>query len=606
MAEYKNPNQHGGKQDTSSLLVFTLVFVAILLGMQIFRPKHPAAPSSTQSAPAKNTAAQTTNDAGTTGTASPNVTAGGAAVRKPASVPATPQIAAAHETTTTVENELYRITFSNRGGQVISWVLKKYTNYDGKPLDLVNADAAKQFGYPLSIYTYDASLRQRLNSALYVSSATGDLTAPNQLTFNYSADGVTVRKTFHFDSSYVVRADVSVTQNGAPVEALLAWPAGFGDQRDARDYSSYQKIDRSNSGKVESIAPKKVSDGETQAGPLDWGGVSDLYFAAVFLPETPATSSFVALRHTLEIPKNPDNPQVGQTEPQPVLGAAVGSVNGPTQVRIFAGPKMLSVLSSIRAMGPDGKLTGPNLVPIVHYGMMSIIAKPLFYLLRWVYDHVVHNWGWAILLLTLFLTLAMFPTRFTMMKSSIKMQRIQPQMAYIKEKYKKYKFDDPRKQDMNREMQDLYKKEGVNMFGGCLPMLVQMPLIFAFYEMLENAIELRHAHWFWLHDLSAPDPYHILPVLMVFSQFFFQLFTPSPGVDAAQQKMMAFTMPLFSGFICWHYASGLALYWAGSNLIGIGQQMAINRTKLGKELREIQAKRAMKKKGGRPAAVARR
>ena len=84
------------------------------------------------------------------------------------------------------------------------------------------------------------------------------------------------------------------------------------------------------------------------------------------------------------------------------------------------------------------------------------------------------------------------------------------------------------------------------MFGGCLPMLVQFPLIFAFYAMLENAIELRHAHWFWLHDLSAPDPYHILPILMVVSQFFFQMFTPSPGVDAAQQKMMAFTMPLFS------------------------------------------------------------
>jgi YidC/Oxa1 family membrane protein insertase len=238
--------------------------------------------------------------------------------------------------------------------------------------------------------------------------------------------------------------------------------------------------------------------------------------------------------------------------------------------------------------------------------MWSIIAKPLFYLLRWVYQHVVPNWGWAILILTVFLTLAMFPTRFTMMKSSIKMQRIQPQMNFIKEKYKKYKFDDPRKQDMNREMQDLYKKEGVNMFGGCLPMLVQFPLIFAFYAMLENAIELRHAHWFWLHDLSAPDPYHILPILMVVSQFFFQMFTPSPGVDAAQQKMMAFTMPLFSGFICWHYASGLALYWSGSNLIGIGQQMIINRTKLGKELRDIQAKRALKKKGGRPAAVTRR
>ena len=457
MAEYKNPNQQGGKQDTSSLLVFTIVFAAILLGMQFFRPKHPVATSPAQSTPTKTTATQQTN-AGATGSASPDAAVNGDEAGKSADASATPKVAAADESTTTVENELYRITFSNRGGEVTSWILKKYTAYDGKPLDLVHPAAAKDFGYPLSIYTYDAGMRQRLAEALYVPSATGNLTTPNELTFDYSAGGLVVRKTFHFDNSYVVTADVSVTENGAPVEALVAWPGGFGDQRDARDYSSYQKIDRSNGGKVESIAPKKVTDGETQTGTLDWGGVSDLYFAAIFLPQTPATSTFVALRHSLDVPKNPDDPK-GQTEQQPVLGAAVGSVNGPTQVRIFAGPKMLGVLSSIRAMGPDGKPTGPNLVPIVHYGMWSIIAKPLFYLLRWVYQHVVPNWGWAILILTVFLTLAMFPTRFTMMRSSIKMQRIQPQMNFIKEKYKKYKFDDPRKQDMNKEMQELYKRK---------------------------------------------------------------------------------------------------------------------------------------------------
>ncbi|MEO6964464.1 MAG: membrane protein insertase YidC [Acidobacteriaceae bacterium] len=607
MAEYKNPNQHGGdKQDTHSLLIFTMVFAAILLGMQFFRPKQPAAHNPAQPT-AKQQAAPDSNTAAPGAIDTVAHSAGNATARaKTIKTPATPQIAAAAETTTTVENELYKITFSNRGGQVRSWILKKYTDYQGKPLDLVNTDAAKKFGYPLSIYTSDANTRDRLAQALYVSSATGNLTAPAKLMFTYSADGLVVRKTFQFDSSYVIQSDISVTQDGAPIEAMLAWPAGFGDQRQARDYSSYQKIDRSNDGKAESTAVKKVHDGATETGTLDWAGVSDLYFAAVFLPDNPASSVFVTLRNTIDIPKDPDKPEPDKMEPQPVLGAAVGSVKGPSSVRFFAGPKSLGVLSSIHAMGPDGKTTGPNLVPIVHYGMWSIIAKPLFYLLRWVYHHVVPNWGWAILILTVFLTLAMFPTRFTMMKSSIKMQRVQPQMTFIKEKYKKFKFDDPRKQDMNKEMQELYKKEGVNMFGGCLPMLVQFPLIFAFYAMLENAIELRNAHWYWLHDLSSADPYHILPIVMVVSQFFYQLFTPSPGVDQAQQKMMAYTMPLFSGFICWHYASGLALYWAGSNLIGIGQQMIINRTKLGRELREIQAKRALKKKGGRPVAVARR
>ncbi len=599
MAEYKNPNQQGGKQDSRSLMVFTMVFAVILLGMQIFHPKKPVTPATTKTQSTQSSTAIQSNVA--------NASSGApaAAASATANTPATPQVAAASESTTVVENELYRITFSNRGGQVTSWILKKYTNFAGQPLDLVNAAAAEKFGYPLSIYTYDANLRQRLAQALYVSSATGNLTAPNQLTFDYSAGGLVVHKVFHFDNSYVLKAEVTVTQNGAPVEALLAWPSGFGDQREARDYATDQKIDRSDSGKADTIAPKKVVDGETQTGTLDWGGVSDLYFAAIFLPDTPQTSSLVSLHHTMDIPKDPEHPQAGQVAPQPILGAAVGMTSGMTSERLFAGPKVLSVLRSVRGTGPDGKPTGPDLVPVVHYGIFSFAAKPLFYALRWVHAHVVNNWGWAILVLTLFITIAMLPTRIAMMKSYIKMQRIQPQMNFIKEKYKKYKFDDPRKADMNREMQELYKKEGVNMFGGCLPMLVQFPLLLAFYEVLENAIELRHAHWFWLHDLSVADPYHILPILMVGSQFFFQLFTPSPGVDPAQQKMMAFTMPLFSGFVTWHYASGMALYWTASNIMNIGQQMMINRTKLGQELRDIQAKRAAKK-GGKQLAAARR
>ncbi len=597
MAEYKNPNQPGGGgQDSRSLLVFTALFVAILVGLQYFKPKHPAAPrpSTTASSPAPASAPAAANAAATPQPAAAQNAAAAA-----------PQITATQATTTTVENELYKITFTNRGAQVTSWILKKYTNYAGKPLDLVSPEAAQRFGYPLSVFTSDPNLRQQINQAMFVASASGTVQAPTQLSFQYSAGGLTVRKVFTFGNDYVIHGTVSATRDGAPIGAMLAWPAGFGDQRQAADYSKDQKIDRSSYSKAESLAPKKVENRQQMTGSIDWGGVSDLYFAAMFLPDNPSDATFVTLHHTLDVPADPDQPN-SKLVPQPILGAAVGSAAATSSMRIFAGPKTLSVLKSIRGTGPNGKDTGPDLVPIVHYGMWSIIAKPLFYLLRWVYQHIVPNWGWAILVLTVVITLAMFPTRWTMMKSSIKMQRIQPQMNAIKEKYKKYKFDDPRKQEMNREMQDLYRKEGVNMFGGCLPMVIQFPLIFAFYAMLENAIELRHAHWFWLHDLSQPDPLHILPILMVGSQFFFQLFTPSPGVDAAQQKMMAFTMPLFSGFITWHYASGLALYWAGSNLIGIGQQMLINRTKLGREMRAIQARRAARKKGLKPAAAVRR
>ena len=598
MAEYQNPNQQGG-QDTRSLLFLSFIFVVVLLGMQYFRPKPaPVAPAS-QAAP--QAASQTTL---------PAMNAAPALVGNSASRSANavvPSVAATSESTTVVENALYRIQFSNRGGQVTSWILKKYTDDNGKPLDLVNPEAAQQFGDPLSLYTYDTGLRAQLAQALFVPSTTGTLTAPGTLSFNYAAGGLVVKKSFTFDNSYVLQADVSVTLNGTPVEAMLAWPSGFGDQHagtgSTRGVSSYQaQLDTSSNGKAAYVAAKKVSGGNTLAGPFDWAGVSDLYFAAIFLPDTPDQSNLISLNHTL--PATTGDAADRLKHGIPILGAALGATSGPTHLRLFVGPKGLELLRTIHAMGPDGKPTGPDVEPIVHYGMWSFLAKPLFYALRWIHNHIVSNWGWAILLFTVVITMAMLPTRITMMKSSIKMQRIQPQLNAIKEKYKKYKFDDPRKRDMNVEMQQLYRDEGVNMFGGCLPMLIQFPLIFAFYTMLENAIELRHAHWFWLHDLAQPDPYHILPILMVVSQFAMQLFTPTPGMDAAQQKMMAFTMPLFSGFITWHYAAGLALYWSCSNMIGIAIQMGMNRTKLGRELREIQAKRAAKKHG--KPALARR
>jgi YidC/Oxa1 family membrane protein insertase len=186
------------------------------------------------------------------------------------------------------------------------------------------------------------------------------------------------------------------------------------------------------------------------------------------------------------------------------------------------------------------------------------------------------------------------------------MQRIQPQMDAIKQRYAKYKATDPKRQEMNKEVFDLQKREGVNMFGGCLPMLLQWPLLFGFYRMLSNVIELRQAHWLWLPDLSAPDPYHILPIFFIISMFLVQYLTPSPGVDPQQQRMMAFTMPAVFGFMTWNIGSGLALYWACSNILGIVQQTVMNQTSLGREMRAIAAKRAAKKNGAGRVINARR
>jgi YidC/Oxa1 family membrane protein insertase len=605
LAEIRNPNQQGGgkQQDSRSFLIFALVFVVMLLALQYFRPKKPEpqpAPQKQQQSAAAPAPAATESD---TSAATPD----GKAARqakgsRPAPAAEVASVAGTTEQTTAVENENYRIVFTNRGAEVKSWILKRYKDDNGKPLDLVNPDTAAKFGYPLSLYSYDAGLRQRLTTALYVPSVTGNLTAPGELTFDYASGGLVVKKTFRFDASYVIHVAASVTNDGSALPTLVSWPAGIGDQNTLAAYSKAQ-FDSSQNGKFEKTAPKKVSGGATLNGPFDYAGISDLYFGAIFLPDQPDQTSVISLNNEWSIPKDPKQPK-GASESVPVLGAAVGSMSTPVSLRIFAGPKVISVLTGVKSTSANGTETGPNLEPILNFGWFGWIAKPLFVALRFTHDHIVANWGWSILILTLLLNLLMLPTRITMMKSALKMQRIQPEMQQIKEKYKKYKATDPRRQDMNKEIMELQRREGVNMFGGCLPMLIQYPLLYGFYEMLMNVIELRHAHWYWLHDLAAPDALHILPIFVILTMFTTSYLSPSPGVDPAQQKMMAFMMPLMFGFIMLNIGSGVALYWAAGNLITTVMQIIMNRTGMGKQMKEIAAKRAAKRlpRGGRRTA----
>jgi len=592
LPEIQNPNQQSGGPDSRTLLIYSVIFLAIFLGLQYLRSKNPPPPPAGQHAPTAQKSSAASRSA-----------APAASTAKAQSQPAAtaPVVQAAAETTTTIDSPLYRVTFTNRGGVATSWILKKYTDDSQKHLlNLVNAAAARQFGYPLSLYTYDAGLTQQLNSAMYVPSATGTIEAPATVTFRYSANGLTVEKTFRFEKSYVLETDVKVTENGNPVWALLAWPSGFGDQETVPQYQNAQ-IDEETGPKtgfhltggpnVKQIAPKKVSGGDTVYGPLDYAGVSDLYFASIFLPPNPDHALMVTLHHALELPRDPAHPKTSKMDQVPVLGVAIGSTSGEVHDRLFVGPKALEVLKSIQTADHF------NLEGIVHYGFWGWIAKPMFLVLQFFHNHGIPNWGWAILLLTLILNAAMMPTRVTMMKKSLAMMRIQPQMDAIKAKYAKYKATDPRRQEMNKEMMELQKREGINMFAGCLPMLLQYPLLIGFYRMLEVTIALRHAHWLWLPDLSAPDPYYILPIFVVVSMFLVQFFTPSPGVDPAQQRMMAFMMPAFFGFMMLHIGSGVALYWAGGNILGVGQQWVMNRTGMGREMRELAAKRAARKRG---------
>ena len=480
LADFQNPQQEPGTE-RRLLLVFAITFLIILASQPLLK-KYGPKPS--------ETAKQTQNEP---------VSPPSPAAVSPPTVPVQPPAGtkqAEVESETIVENDLYRIRFTNRGGQVKSWVLKKFDDDKGKPLELVNQAAAEKYGYPLSLWSYDEALRSRLNSSLYVASATGALTAPADITFEFVDPEVSVHKTFHFDHTYVVKVETSVFHQGAAVSAFPMWPAGFGDETNAASYAA-SRIEYQNDGDVERIALKKVIGGNTVHGPLNWAGVTDQYFAAVFLPEDPRGAELVTLHNAL------DNPQDAK-HPNEILGAAVGRPGGPTVERIYVGPKALDVLETVPVAGVAGGVE-PDLRKLVDFGWLGVIARPLFLWLKWTYNHIVPNWGWAILIQTVIINLALLPLRISQMKSMLKMQRVAPQIKVIQEKYKKYTMRDPRKQPMNEEIAALYKKEGVNPAGGCLPLVIQMPFLFAYYRMLGVALDLRHAHWLGVRSVF-PGP----------------------------------------------------------------------------------------------------
>jgi YidC/Oxa1 family membrane protein insertase len=618
LPEIQNPNLQsqgsgGGGGDMRSTMAFMLLAMAVIFGYQFFFMK----PKTDQQQPPAQTQSQAAAPPASAAPEAPGPAQ--AAVPTKASA-AAPQISASLETYTTIENEFYKIVFTNRGAQVKSWILKKYFDSAGKPLDLVQPQAAARFGLPLSLFTYEPALTTELNDALYKvnfggaqPSAAGLLLAPAAITFEYSANGIDAEKTFRFDTSYVIGMETEVKRNGVPVRALVEWPAGLGDMEELHQTSmlrgqmptpSFFAWSIDNRDDVQAAA--KVSGNNTQEASYQYAAVMDLYFAAAFLPDVPDRATVVTLHNSIDLPADPSD-QNGKKASVDVLGLAIGDTSGDTRLRLFAGPKATEILSFIYATGPDGKPDGPSLHSLIQFGSwLGYIAKPLYLALRFLHNFIgagPYSWGWAIILFTVAFNVAFIPLRFMMMKSSLKMMRIQPKVDAIKKRYANLKMNDPKKTEMNTEVMALYKEEGVNMYGSCLPMLPQLPLFYGFFRVLYNAVELRQAHWFWLPDLSQPDPTHILPLLIIISMFLTQYITPSPGMDPMQRRMMAFILPIFMGSFLWHYASGLALYWAAGNVLNLALQIFINQSSYGKEMHAIAARRAAKKAGVNPKTI---
>jgi YidC/Oxa1 family membrane protein insertase len=593
LSEIRNPSlEPGGER--RAFLVIALTFVVLVIGQQLFwKP------------PAKAPVPATTPGGATTPAQSPAVASAPAAQATAPSAPVVKQ--AAGETETVIENGLYRITLTNRGARVKSWILKHHQDDHGKPLDMVNHRAAGQYGLPLSLFLYDPELRERVNSGLFVASASGEIAAPATVTFEYADADLRIRKTIRFDHSYVVHVESEVVRGGTNVTAYPWWPAALGDQETGVQFAS-GRLDWYAGGRIYRRMPHEgiffkdhISDGNTLTGQFPWAGVVDQYFAAIFLPDDPARVAMVHSHKT--IPRNPDeaDEEKRKKDQVSVLGMALGNPEGATRLRLFVGPKDLNALQAVHAYLPGAPATepptGPNLEGVIDFGdWFGFIAKPLFLWLKWTHDHWIANWGWSIIVLTLIINVALLPLRFISMKSALKMQKVQPEVKAISRKYEGLKLTDPRQSEKQREIQALYKREGINQLAGCLPTLLQLPFLIAFYTMLSVANELRHAPWYWIRDLSSHDPLYLLPIVMVASMFLLQKMTPMAGMDPAQARMMQVMMPIMVGAFSFSFPAGLVLYWATGNLVGIVQQYAMNQTRHAREVREHLAKREERKK----------
>ncbi len=482
------------------------------------------------------------------------------------------QIQATSESTTEIDTDLYRIVFSNRGAVIKSWVLKKYQDNAGKPLEVIHLDdkgqplnsvdsQGKEAPVPLA-FSIDLSGRKLTtdpNSVLFASKVSADRT---RIDYDFSDGTTSVHKSFQFaKDSYLAEIQSQVLENNTPVPHFLTWRGGFGDQTihaaAANEHTVYYD---QGAGKLIKKNAKDAKDGPvTSSGNYAFGGLEDNFFAVVALPADSLSLDVRTYDDQLKIPQ--------EEKPAPFIGAGLST--GPqNNFSLFTGPKDIEILKKVN----------PKLGQIVDWGFFGILAKPLFLWLNWTHDHWTNNYGWAIVLVTLIINLVLFPLRLSSLKSARKMQRLQPQIKAINARYKNVGIRDPKKAEQNQEVMDLYKKEGVNPVGGCLPMIVQLPFLYAFYRVLSIAIELRHAPWLWVTDLSAAEnlPIHLLPIVLVVTQFATQKMTPAAGVDPNQQKMMMF-MPLFFGFMFYYLSSGLVLYYLTSNVVGIAQQLLINR-----------------------------
>jgi YidC/Oxa1 family membrane protein insertase len=541
-------------------MVIAFIFMGLILVATpyVYRKFGLIPPEAQKKTAPANTVAPTTETAKTTATAAPAPPHNS----QPAdAAPTSNPVKAASEETFTIDTSLYHVVFSNRGAVVRNWTLKNFKDRDRRPLELVNSRAAERTGYPFSLGFHDQKPSTDLNTALWKATP-----GPDGLSihFEFSDGRTTAKKTFAFQQDgYLVQLATDVALNGAGLPHVIEWRGGFGDMavQGAPGHQETVRFDDSRRKLITENAKAAKNGPVKSAGNYAFAGIADQYFLAAFLPPPNTQLVTVTYSDSVATPVNP------KEELYPGVGVGGQAQN---QLGLYVGPKELNALKKVN----------PRLQDVIDWGWFAILAKPLFLVLQWMNSAFVHNYGWSIVLLTIIITMALLPLKMANLKSMRKMQALQPEMNRINEKYKGIGMSDPRSQQKQQEVMELYKKNGVNPMGGCIPMLIQLPFLYAFWKVLAVTIEMRQAPWLWITDLSQPEHFdiHFLPLIMIISGFLLQKMTPMAGAtDPNQQRMMQF-MPLIWGFFFWQLASGLVLYYLTSNLVSMAQQWFFNKT----------------------------
>jgi YidC/Oxa1 family membrane protein insertase len=577
------------------LLLALLISVAILFTWSQFFAPPPAtvnqpSPSASPS-PANPTATATPGAAAPMPSASPtNVVA----------MQPEPQV----KRTVTIKTPLYEARVDSTGAEVVSWIIKKNKDSGREihsvagnknnpvPLELVSPEGLRRQPreVPLQVLTGDGALDATLSGSSYalegVESTAGDveliLNGNEKKTIGFSmrdGSGLDVSKKMTFDANnYAVDLELKIQRGGQAIPAKLKLGPSIGDQG-IKFYTFYSVAPEgivSLNNQVERHTAAAVNENQSSPdrlplpGGVDWAAVGDTYFAMAAIPSRQLEGlDFRTVQYDFKVNGTP--------EKRYLIEAIVPVPTDGSKTVLYVGPKDHFILTQDSqqigaALGRPIDLEG-----LIDYGWFTWlsrpIAVPILKAIRWLH-RITNSYGVAIILFTIVIYSLFFPLKWRSSKAMKKAQKLAPRMKDLQEKIKGMKQNDPKLKELQMEQLRLMK-EG-NPLGGCLPLLIQMPFLFALYRAITISLDFRQASFLWLPDLSAGDPIHILEFLMAGTMIILQLITPAPSADPMQRKMMAIGMPLFMLYVLWGAPSGLLVYWLVGNIVGFSQQFLIN------------------------------